>query len=202
MVAIVKKSLGRLQRGIRRHGLWTSIRRAASQKFNRLFRARLCVWVWNSGEELAAPPTDVEVLRFDSPDQLPQSMLEELVAGDTSTFASRMNEEFSEGGVLWIARIDRRVAGYQWSRNGKLVENWHFDLDDRDTVIYSTVTLHEFRGRGVARAVMGAICRDEVASGGRACVDCMVWNTPAVRFIQRTGFTKVAEARPFAGHPD
>lgn len=202
MVAIVKNSLARLQRGIRRHGFWPSIRRVASQKFNRLFRARLCVWVWKSGEPLAAPPDDVEVLRFTTPDEVPASVLDELIAGDTPTFGSRMNKEFSEGGVLWVARVDGRVAGYQWSRNGRFVEGWHFELSERDTLIYSTVTFHDFRGRKVARAVMAAICEREVPADGRACADCMVWNTPAVRFIANTGFTKVAEAKPLAHHPD
>lgn len=202
MVARLRNSFLRLKRKIRRDGIVASICSIASGKFNRIFRARLCVWVWNAGEGLADAPVDVEVIRYSSVDAVPQRIIDELIAGDTATFVPRMQEEFNGGGVLWVGLIDGKVAGYQWSRTGDHVQNWHFDLSDRDVLIYSTVTFHEFRGRRVARAVMAAICRQEVSAGGRACADCMVWNTPAVRFIEKTGFTKVAERKPLPDHPD
>lgn len=202
MVAVVRNSLARLKRGIQREGLFSALRSFAVRKFNRRFRARLCVWVWRHGEPLGEGSDEVEISCYRRGDELPESVLNELIAGDTETFSERMREEFSEGGVLWVGSVDEKVAGYQWSRRGDYVENWHFDLTERDVLIYSTVTFHEFRGRRVAGTVMAEICRQEVPTGGRGCADCMVWNTPSVRFIQKTGFTKVEERKPLPDHPD
>jgi ribosomal protein S18 acetylase RimI-like enzyme len=202
MVAIVKNSLSRIRRGISRHGLIPSIRRFAISKINRIFRARLCVWAWNYGDQLMDDSNDVLIERYESESQIPVSIRAGLIEGETETFSARMSEEFAEGGVLWVALIDGLVAGYQWSRTGNFVENWHFELNERDVLIYSTVTFHEFQGRGVARKTMAKICREEVGENGRSLADCMVWNTPAVRFIQKVGFTKIAERKPLSGHPD
>lgn len=202
MVAIRSNSLSRIKRSIARYGLLPTCRHFVSKTFNRTFRARLCVWEWRQGDQLAGGSSNIRIERFTSADELSPDDLCELIAGDGSGFTSRMREEFSEGGVLWIAYVEDHVAGYQWSRRGNFVENWHFDLSERDVLIYSTVTFYEYRGRRVAAEIMARICQDEVGNGGRACADCMVWNTPAVRFIERTGFKKVAERKPLPDHPD
>ncbi|MFQ5732210.1 MAG: GNAT family N-acetyltransferase [Planctomycetaceae bacterium] len=202
MVVANQNPLSRLRRRIQRYGLLPSIRRFVSRACNRTFRARLCVWVWRPGEPLADGPVEFPIRRYASAEQLPPAVLEELIAGDASSFESRMRQEFREGGALWVAFAGGRAAGYHWSRNGRFVENWHFELNENDVLIYSTVTFPEFAGRGIARAVMARICRDEVPAHGRALADCMVWNTPAVSFIAKTGFTKVAERKPLSHHPD
>jgi len=202
MVAFSSRALSRIKRGIQRQGLFPSCRRFVANTFNRIFRARLCVWQWKQGDPLREGTGDMMIERLASADALCGDELNELVAGDGPGFVSRMQEEFSEGGILWFAKVDGRVAGYQWSRKGNFVENWHFDLSERDVLIYSTVTFHEFRGRGVAVAVIARICREEVPENGCAWADCMVWNAPAVRFIEKTGFNKVTERKPLADHPD
>ncbi|GAB4154763.1 MAG: hypothetical protein Tsb009_31480 [Planctomycetaceae bacterium] len=203
MMKIPADSMNRLKRSIQRDGLLPSVKRFTVNSFNRLFRARLCVWQWKQGDPLyLASRTELAILRFNTQDELPTELHERLVSSDLPDFSSRMQEEFSEGGVLWVALSDDQPAGYQWSRTGQFVENWHCELNASDVLIYSTVTFHEFRGRGIAAAIMAKICREEVGTGGAAYADCMVWNRPAVRFIQKAGFTKIAERKPLADHPD
>ncbi len=194
--------VARMRRAVRNQGMLPFLKRRFSVTCNQLFRARLCVWVWNHGDPLADGSDDVRIERFAIADQLPAGVLDELTAGDGESFVPRMHEEFAEGGVLWVGFLEGRVAGYQWSRRGHYVRDWHLDLDEADVLIYSTVTFYEFRGRNVGPTLMANICREDVSPGGRACADCMVWNTPAVRFIQKTGFTKVAERKPLQHHPD
>ncbi len=202
MVSTKTRLLTRLNRAVGGQGLIPFLKRQARVTYNRFFYARLCVWVWEPGMPLTPESPGICVKRIDSADCLSDRLLQELIAGDGPSFQPRMAEEFDEGGVLWVATIDGNAAGYQWSRNGRFVKNWHFDLNERDALIYSTVTFYDFRGRGVGPTLMGRICREEVAAEGRACADCMVWNTPAVRFIEKTGFRKVAERKPLAAHPD
>lgn len=201
MIGFVGSFLRRLQRA-RHRGLYTSLRSFAVRKFSRRFRARVIVWVWNAGEPLVAGSDDVQIARYESAAAVPKETLDGLIAGDGESFVIRMREEFVEGGVLWVGSIDGSVAGYQWSQRGDTVSNWHFTLNERDVVIYSTVTFHEFRGRRVAGTMMAHICRKEVAPGGRATADCMVWNEPSKRFIEKTGFRIVGERKPLAHHPN
>ena len=196
------KALARFGRALRQQGVLPLLTRRASVSFNRLFRSRLCVWVWRPDLPLVAASDVVRIERYSAANQLPPPTQQELVNGDNPGFTARMHEEFSEGGVLWVGYVEERVAGYQWSRRGQFVENWHFELNERDVLIYSTVTFHDFRGLGVGPAIMSNICRQEVASSGRAWADCMVWNKPAIRFIQKTGFEKAAERKPLRDHPD
>ncbi|MCA9068228.1 MAG: GNAT family N-acetyltransferase [Planctomycetaceae bacterium] len=201
MIAAITRKMGRFQRSIRRYGILSAIGRLTSATFNRCFRARLCVWVWNAGGPFNNPTNGVEVNRYETLESLPQTILEELIRRDGEEFLTRTTEEFVDHGVLWVATVEGQVAGYQWSCRGDFVRNWHFELTASDVLIFSTVTFHEFRGRGIAGAILARIC-DEVPSGGRACADCMVWNTPAVRCFQKAGFQKVAERKPLPDHPD
>ncbi len=118
MVAITNSPLSRLRRGIQRYGFIPSCKRFVSNTFNRVFRARLCVWMWKQGDPLIDGSGNAVIERFASVDELRSNDLDELTAGDGPGFKSRMREEFSEGGILWVAYIDGHVAGYQWK--GKL----------------------------------------------------------------------------------
>lgn len=202
MIAGRENTLTRVRRAVQRQGLLPFLKRQVSVRFNRLFRARLCVWVWRPGMPLAEERTGILIRRYASAEEVPPELVQELTAGDTETFPDRLREEFAGGGVLWVGFIGEKAAGYQWSRNGRHVHNWHFELTEQDVLIYSTVTFYEFRGRGVGPTISARICRDEVAPAGRACADCMVWNTPAVRFLRKTGFEKIAERKPLPDHPD
>ncbi len=187
--------------GIKRRGVWQSLRKMASRKFNRWFYHRLCVWEWRQEAALIDHSLGVEIMRYDNPDQVPAGVLGELVRQDTPTFLSRMNREFADQGVLWVGLVEGAVAGYQWHRRGDLVQDWHFELTERDRVIFSVVTFPAFRGRRVAQAILSHICREEIAEDGRATAECFVWNTPSVRLFSSTGFTKVAEQKPKPNQP-
>ena len=164
MAILREKALTRFGRALRQQGVLPFLKRNVSVSFNRLFRSRLCVWVWTPDLPLVEASDVVRIERYSAADQLPPQTQQELVNGDNSDFTGRLHEEFSEGGVLWVGFVEERVAGYQWSRKGQFVENWHFELNERDVLIYSTVTFYDFRGRGVGPAIMSYICRQEVAS--------------------------------------
>ena len=152
MAILREKALTRFGRALRQQGVLPFLKRNVSVSFNRLFRSRLCVWVWTPDLPLVEASDVVRIERYSAADQLPPQRQQELVNGDNSDFTGRLHEEFSEGGVLWVGFVEERVAGYQWSRKGQFVDNWHFELNERDVLIYSTVTFYDFRGRGVGPA--------------------------------------------------
>lgn len=192
----------RLGRLVRQEGLFPLVTRRVSAACNRWWRPRLYVWVWRPGDPLSPPHPTLNVERFSAPHELSPTLLAELIENDGPDFTARMQEEFDEGGILWVGLWDGRPAGYQWSRRGTCVTGWHFELTERDVLVYSTVTFPEFRGKGVGPGIVSELCRREMEEGGRICADCMIWNTPAVRFLQKAGFTAVAIRPPLVGHPD
>ncbi|QDT37701.1 GNAT family N-acetyltransferase [Stratiformator vulcanicus] len=201
MVA-VNQLASRLRRNVQREGAVRFVSNRIAAKYNRTFNARLCVWQRSADIPLPQFPDDVEVRRFSATDTVPKDLIDRLSEADLPSFESRMREEFADHGVMWVALFGGEVAGYQWSRRGDYVRNWHFDLTASDTLVFSTVTFPAFRGRSVAVALAANICRHEVRPGGHAYADCMVFNKPAIRFLEKTGFKKIAERKPLPDHPD
>lgn len=200
--------LSRCQHAVQNQGFFPFIARQIGTRYNRYFHARLAIWKWKPGMPLfeSLPEQDgtsaVQIERFDSADNIPANMMTELIAGANTDFKMQMEEEFDEGGVLWVGSMEQKVAGYQWSKRGKFVDHWHCELAADDMLIYSTVTFYAFRGRRLSPTISAAICQSETGNNGCAYADCMVWNQPAVRFLERTGFQKIDERKPLIGHPD
>lgn len=201
MFAAIRQFGNRATRSIRRQGAAVTVRELVSRVYNRLFRRILYVWVWRSGAETGAKNPDVVARRFDSIDEMSDSALSVLQAAD-SQFQRQLRDELAGGGVLWVGFVDDRAAGYQFTRTGDREGAWHLPLTERDVLVYGAVTLHEFRGRGVASTLLAEICRREVPANGRACAICKTWNDASIRTLSKAGFNRVGEAKPLPGHLD
>lgn len=196
MIAVRDTVWKRLRRAVHKQGLLPFFRRRLTAAYHRLFYSRVFVWRWRHGEPLVDGNLDLRIERHIAASELPLTVLDDLVAGDGDSFLLRMHEEFSDDGVLWIGYFADRVAGYQWSRRGDRVPSWYFPLTENDVVIFSTVTFYEFRGQNIGPTLMAHICREEVLSEGIATADTLIWNTPAVRFVEKTGFTNLGQHKP------
>ena len=108
------------------------------------------------------------------------------------------HRELADHGVMWLAIVDGRLGGYLWSRKGKFVPKWFVPLNEEDLQFFAAVTFDEFRGRGIAPALMRYIMQQEMSGRGMAYVDCAQWNTSAARFFEKAGFTRIATMKRYS----
>jgi GNAT superfamily N-acetyltransferase len=106
--------------------------------------------------------------------------------------------ELADHGVMWLAVVDGKFGGHLWSRKGKYVPKWFVPLNEEDLQFFAAVIFDEFRGRGIAPALMRYIMKQEMNGRGTAYVDCAQWNTPAARFCEKAGFKRIATMKRYS----
>ncbi|MCA9070579.1 MAG: GNAT family N-acetyltransferase [Planctomycetaceae bacterium] len=189
----VLRLLPSFKRRFSRYGVWGSVKRVFVKQYRHWFQRRVLVWEWRAGDPLPQPNPLLECLRFESAEEIPAHVLRELVQQDDESFTERMQFEFLHKGVFWVGRMGETVVGYQWHRQGDLVEDWQTKLTDLDIVIFSVVTFPAYRGRGLAKSILVQICQEVVGPGGTATANCMIWNQPSIRLFQGAGFKKITD---------
>lgn len=179
-----------------RYGWYGLAARAVRKLVRRLFFDRNIVFV-HAGE----PPdlqarVPLETTVYDTLTAVPAADLEVLQRKLDVHFVSVAQREFAQRGRLWIGRVKDEVAAYQWVRLGRHIPHWFVALEPQDAVIFNTATCPEFRGQGIAPAMMVRIIREIAAGGGRTYIDCKVWNRPAIRGVEKSGFKPVGRFAP------
>jgi ribosomal protein S18 acetylase RimI-like enzyme len=109
-----------------------------------------------------------------------------------------MQRELADHGVMWMALLDGKLAGFLWSRKGRHIPKWFVPLKEDDLQFFAATTFDEFRGRGIAPAMMRYIMDQEMQGRGTAYVDCAQWNNPAARFFEKAGFTRIATMKRYS----
>jgi ribosomal protein S18 acetylase RimI-like enzyme len=115
----------------------------------------------------------------------------------TQQHIEQMQRELADHGVMWLALVDGKLAGYLWSRTGRYLPRWFVPLAEDDLVFFAATTFPEFRGRGIAPALMRYIMQQEMKGRGTAYVDCAQWNKAAARFFEKAGFTRIGTMRHY-----
>ena len=168
--------------------------------YRRIFCNSNYVYVCDGKPKCVTPVPELRIVSYQTEQNLPASILAQLIEAEGQSFVDIIRREFSRHGQLWLGLQDDRVAAYQWTRLGRHVQNWFVELGDRDLVIFNTATLPRFRGQGINPYIMGYIIERHVETGGRVFIDCKEWNTPAIRANEKVGFRLIGKLRPLHAH--
>lgn len=105
-------------------------------------------------------------------------------------------EWLTKGGRLWIATINADVAALAWTFCDRRKPPWFLELRDNDSLIWWTVTLPRYRGRGIQKALYNQMVHD-CASRGAAYVyvSCAKYNLSSTRVILSAGFVLLGIGR-------
>ncbi|MBK9118912.1 MAG: hypothetical protein IPM18_04810 [Phycisphaerales bacterium] len=164
--------------------------------WRRIFQHRNHVFVF----EGPLPPTSrlehLRVVRVASMAALPDELRDDLVEFQGPRVFESLAWEFERGGVLWLGVQDGRIATVSMSRRGCHFVRWFVPLDAEDLVIFRNKTRPEFRGQRLNPALMFAALATELRAGGRAFIDCKVYNHASIRSIERSGFRRIATLPP------
>ena len=141
-------------------------------------------------------PAGLKIERIDSW-QAAQPWMNMIRARRTEHHIELMQRELADHGVMWMALFDGKLAGFLWSRRGKFISRWFVPLREDDLQFFAATTFDEFRGRGIAPALMRYIMQQEMNGRGTAYVDCAQWNKPAARFFEKAGFRRIATMKRY-----
>ncbi|HEV8607744.1 MAG TPA: GNAT family N-acetyltransferase [Tepidisphaeraceae bacterium] len=142
-------------------------------------------------------PAGLVIERIDS-FEMAGPWISEIRARRTEKHLELMRRELAAHGVMWMALMDGKLAGFLWSRKGRHVPKWFVPLGDDDLQFFAAVTFDEFRGRGIAPAMMRYIMQQEMNGRGAAYVDCAQWNAPAARFFEKAGFSRMGTMKRYS----
>ncbi len=111
-------------------------------------------------------------------------------------FRVKLEERFPLGAVLWLARLDGRIAAYGWTITGRTVRPYFLPLGEADVHFFDFYVFPEHRGRGLNPAFVCKILKSLAAeTKRRAFIDVAEWNTPQLYSLSKTPFRRLGVAR-------
>lgn len=197
----VLNSISRVTTYIQRRGLAATIRRAGVA-VTRSISGRMVLYYcdlsqWDLPRAEAAVSFEVEQYRNQR--DLHSADLTEITSFWNPGMAYRnLEERFGLGATLWLIRLDKRLAGYGWTLQGKTVEPHYFHFGTEDVHLFDFHVFPQYRGRGVNPALVNSIL-NSLASRvlGRAFIEAAEWNHPQLASLRKTPFRCLGLARKF-----
>jgi GNAT superfamily N-acetyltransferase len=108
----------------------------------------------------------------------------------------KLQERFSKGCSLWLARINGEIAGFVWSVPHKPVAPYFFPLMAQDVHLFDGVVLSEYRGRRILPAILNHILYELQKEGyERAFTETYSWNASPRKSLAKTPFRLIGVAR-------
>lgn len=141
-----------------------------------------------------SPPPDVAVLDFTTWAAVPEGLRRTLqrearhLPWDTRDWLER-------GWRLWVATVAGELASVSWTMFGAQCPDYFVPVAARDGVLWWTVTLPAYRGRGLAPLLYRHMTAHLQRTGAhQAYVCCGEWNTASRACIGKAGFTLLGVA--------
>ena len=183
--------MARFQRAMRRYGV-RGLPRRAWERVRRRLAGDDCLVYRREASRQHNPVAGLCVHRYDDWKMIEPATIEAITRSAGVSATHKLQRHSDDGNVMWVASLDGRVAGYLLTVRGSQLDRWHVEIADHDLVVYSVVVFPEFRGRGIAPALVGEVIAGELAAGQYAFIDTKVWNTAAIRFILKAGFQRIS----------
>ena len=191
----IKNFIRRISKEKKIHGLHSIPKLIASKiyikirkKYRLLFNDHNHVWVYDDEPIKVILPEEITIKSFEKIESIPKEafnkMKEEL--GDTTK--DWLNAEFREGSILWLLFVNNEFAVRQFIRYGKYFNTWFLPLNEKDFVFMAAGTFPEYRGKSLNPILKRYIMHNEMKNGGKAYVDCKVWNKSAISALKKNNF--------------
>ena len=101
-----------------------------------------------------------------------------------------------KGACLWVVYLNGELAHVSWTRTGDKIRSYFFPMTPECVLISHSVTIPEFRGRGLFPVVLEEIVRMLAQKGfKRFYIDCSDWNQSSKRAIERAGFSLIGRGK-------
>lgn len=178
-------------------GLAEKIRRRLVRYYRKWFKSRNHIFMHRGPFAVFAGPA-CDFFSYDKFDDIPKPVLDVFERNDGKKSLEIDRQEMGQAAVMWLAFFDSKPAGILFTRRGRDFKKWFVDLAEQDIVLFRMHTYPEFRGRGIAPALMSYAMSQSLGEGGRAYIDCSVFNSSSRRSIEKAGFSLVATMKPIS----
>ena len=187
------------QRHVARESLIAKVKRrlvrSAVSRWRKVVKPKHVVFSFE-GEMRPSHRPDVRVDRYASEDEVASEFIETIRGRQGDRGLATLRAEFGRGSVLWVGWCGDSPATFLWTRRGDGFNRWFVSLESNDIVTFAMVTLPAHRGKGLAPFMMKHVIHAERGPGGRAMIDCAVWNKPSIRAISKAGYRPIAMMKP------
>lgn len=103
---------------------------------------------------------------------------------------------FHRGATLWLAKIDDKVAGLQWTIIGGFDGFYSFPMSNRDAIVLAVEVFQDYRGHSIWPAIMQLVCCSLKTAGiSRIYLKVHVGNAPMQRSIRKTISKRIGTVR-------
>ena len=99
-------------------------------------------------------------------------------------------EEWMElGWRLWVGTVDQKLAILTWVREAGQCEDFFFPLSHDCALVWQTITVPQYRGKGLASLLYNKIRRELFRRGySQLYVSCRKYNLASRKNIEKSGF--------------
>ncbi len=200
MIMGISTSVSRFTDYFRRHGLWSTLRRAGLAVRRSLFSSRSVLFYCDLAGQISPPadlPGFLKVERKRSVAEIdPQDLVEMTSFWNPKLAHRNINERFTQGASLWLIRCHNKLAGYGWTLQGRTIEPHYFPLGPDDVQFLDFHVLPKYRGRAIDWFLMTQIL-DRLAADGlaRAFGEAAEWNRASLASFGVTPFRRLGLAR-------
>lgn len=175
-------------------GLFTFLHHGWLIALDIFFRQRHNVFSFDCSEVHKCPRIEVKGLAFQTYKKLSevdpkllQAMEQEKRHMDWST-----EEWFSRSWRLWIGTIEGQLAIAGWTRTAEQSNDFFFPITSGCALMWQTVTLPAFRGRGLLSAMLGKVLQTLADEGIKYVYgSCRDFNYSSKRGIERAGYCQI-----------
>ncbi len=186
---------------LRHHGLLATGRRALLACRHGLLFHRQILFFCDLRALLSAEPrvSPATIERKTSMAELEAGDLAQiLTTAEPAEVRRRIAERFARGAVLWLCKLDHKLAGYGWSLVGQTVEPHFFPLGSNDAHLFDFLVLPDFRGRRIhSIMVMHVLTELARENRSRAFFEADEWNDAVLRSFNRMPVERMGRASRF-----
>ena len=142
-------------------------------------------------------PENMQIISYKNMNEIEEGEMAALTGYFSEYIIKRqMEERFDMGAVLWLLKVDDRVAGMIWSIKAKTVRPYYFLLATNDVHLFDNEIFSDYRGRGL-NIILIEYALSGLRSMGlvRAFIDTNLRNTAEIRSLAKTSFNDFGLAR-------
>lgn len=195
----------RFIRYYKRHGLLQTIERIIEKSLQALFKNDYIVFYYDLllfDEHEAQKPPNITIESITKENKIEKEDLNGLIEhiGEEITLIE-LKERFAKLAVLWMIKVDGKLAGYVWSigkSTYKCPGPHYFPLCDNDVYLFDGSVLPQYRGRNLFPLLLKHVLYGVKKLGFiRVIFDAHEWNVSVHKSFSKVGMKKLGVVRKY-----